>query len=132
MKVEIELNDRLYNDIISKANTEGVEVNLYIAQLVEDKFYIDKYGDLNEIAANAKTAKLIETINEENPKIEEEVKIPKKRGRKPKADKIIEEAIDKGNEAEALKPKEHQNENTKTDDEVLKKVVKRTRVLKSK
>lgn len=132
MKVEIELNDRLYNDIISKAKTEGVKVNLYIAKLVEDKFYIDKYGDLNEIASNTKTATYIEIEKEETPKIEEEVKIPKKRGRKPKVDKVVEEVIDNKNESEALKPIEHLNEETKTEDEVLKKIVKRTRVLKSK
>lgn len=145
MEVQIELNDRLYYDIVDKAKIEEVEINRYIAQLVEDKFYIDKYGDLNDLVGTVQTkqTEIHKTSVEESPKGEmkeeeqpTEVKVPKKRGRKPKAVKEV-EAINvetPKKEEMVLKTEEPpQVEETKiASDEVLKKVVKRTRVLKSK
>lgn len=145
MEVQIELNDRLYYDIVDKAKIEGVEINRYIAQLVEDKFYIDKYGDLNDLIGVVQTKQTevhktpVEKIPKEEVKEEKhpnELKVPKKRGRKPKAVKeaeAINAEIQKKEEIVLKTEEPPQAEEPKiTSDEVLKKVVKRTRVLKSK
>lgn len=54
MQVTIELNERLYKDIVSKSNNEGIEVGSYLSKIIEDKFYTDKYGDLNLIEKGQK------------------------------------------------------------------------------
>ena len=143
MLVQIELNDRLYNDIVHKAEMETVDVLSYIAQLVEEKFYIDKYGDLNELIGNKNKSvetKPLQKIEDAEKKAEEkpiEVKVPKKRGRKPKSEKVAETIdtaviVDTPKEKEILKTEEQKPIETITTDDILKKVVKRTRILKSK
>lgn len=143
MLVQIELNDRLYNDIVHKAEMETVDVLSYIAQLVEEKFYIDKYGDLNELIGNKNKSvetKPMQNIEDAEKKDEEkpiEVKVPKKRGRKPKSEKVAETIdtaviVDTPKEKEILKTEEQKPIETITTDDILKKVVKRTRILKSK
>lgn len=143
MLVQIELNDRLYNDIVHKAEMETVDVLSYIAQLVEEKFYIDKYGDLNELIGNKNKSvetKPMQKIEDAEKKDEEkpiEVKVPKKRGRKPKSEKVAETIdtaviVDTPKEKEILKTEEQKPIETITTDDILKKVVKRTRILKSK
>ena len=143
MLVQIELNDRLYNDIMHKAEMEAVDVLSYIAQIVEEKFYIDKYGDLNELIGNKNKSvetKPMQNIEDAEKKDEEkpiEVKVPKKRGRKPKSEKVAETIdtaviVDTPKEKEILKTEEQKPIETITTDDILKKVVKRTRVLKSK
>lgn len=47
----IEINDRLYNDFVvwSKANNmSDDDMRRYIEKAFQDRFMIDKYGDLNE------------------------------------------------------------------------------------
>ena len=143
MVVQIELNDRLYNDIMNKAEMEAIDVLSYIAQLVEEKFYIDKYGDLNELIGNksksveTKTTQKIENAEKKDGEKPIEVKVPKKRGRKPKSENVAETidtavVVDAPKEKEILKTEEQKPIETITTDDVLKKVVKRTRVLKSK
>lgn len=143
MVVQIELNDRLYNDIMNKAEMEAIDVLSYIAQLVEEKFYIDKYGDLNELIGNksksveTKTTQKIENAEKKDGEKPSEVKVPKKRGRKPKSENVAETidtavVVDAPKEKEILKTEEQKPIETITTDDVLKKVVKRTRVLKSK
>lgn len=143
MVVQIELNDRLYNDIVQKAEMEAVDALRYIAQLVEEKFYIDKYGDLNELIGNksksveAKPNQKTEEVEKKNEEKPIEVKTPKKRGRKPKSEKVAETndtavVVEAPKEKEILKTDEQKPIETITSDDVLKKVVKRTRVLKSK
>lgn len=143
MVVQIELNDRLYNDIVHKAEMEAVDVLSYIAQLVEEKFYIDKYGDLNELIRNknksveTKSTQKIEDAEKKDEEKPIEVKVPKKRGRKPKSEKVAETIdtaviVDTPKEKEILKTEEQKPIETITTDNILKKVVKRTRVLKSK
>lgn len=50
--MEININNRLYNDFITWANANGLtsdkDKENYIIQAFQDKFMIDKYGDLNE------------------------------------------------------------------------------------
>ena len=144
MRVDIELNDRLFYDIECKARVMEISTDRYISQLVKEKFYIDKYGDLNELLGDklSKAAPIVE----EKPKEEKigttaiEAKTPKKRGRKSKAEKLPEELADKtetlvdSKKTEVLKEEnvKASNDTSASNDEVLKKVVKRTRVLKSK
>ena len=49
MQIKIELNDRLYNDILLKVNEMDITVEDYLVGIIEDKFYTEKYGDLNII-----------------------------------------------------------------------------------
>jgi hypothetical protein len=144
MRVDIELNDRLFYDIECKARVMEISTDRYISQLVEEKFYIDKYGDLNELLGDklSKAAPIVEEKPTEE-KIETtviETKIPKKRGRKSKAEKLAEElaakteTLDDSKKTDILKEENAKanNDTSASNDEVLKKVVKRTRVLKSK
>lgn len=132
MNISITLNDRLYKDILLKSSDIGVEVNTYISRLIEERFYIEKYGDLNEIS------------NQSNKTDKESIDIQKnikKSSRKAKKDEIVEnnvevKEIDKS-DAEIISENEKNNKDIdsfvqQNGDDVLKKIVKRTRVLKSK
>lgn len=50
--MEINIDNRLYNDFVIWANANGLNSDKdkenYIIQAFRDKFMIDKYGDLNE------------------------------------------------------------------------------------
>lgn len=51
MKIELEIEDRLYKDfnLWAKANNIPEDgLNKYIIQAFREKFNLDKYGDLNE------------------------------------------------------------------------------------
>lgn len=51
MKIELEIEDRLYKDfsLWAKANNIPEDgLNKYIIQAFRDRFNLDKYGDLNE------------------------------------------------------------------------------------
>lgn len=68
--MNIEINDRLYNEFVSWAqanNMNSNDIQKYIEKAFRDKFTIDKYGDLNEKIIKEepkKTQKKIEPINE--------------------------------------------------------------------
>ena len=55
MQMKIELNDRLYNDILLKTNETDITVEDYLVGIIEDKFYTEKYGDLNIILNDTTT-----------------------------------------------------------------------------
>lgn len=55
MQIKIELNDRLYNDILLKINETDITVEDYLVGIIEDKFYTEKYGDLNTILNDTTT-----------------------------------------------------------------------------
>ena len=48
MLIELELIDRIYYDIKDYCESKGTDITEYIINTVEDRFYIDKYGDLND------------------------------------------------------------------------------------
>ena len=49
MNVTLTLNDRLYTDIENLLKASDIKINDYLVGAIEDKFYTDKYGDLNEV-----------------------------------------------------------------------------------
>lgn len=114
MNVTLTLNDRLYTDIENLLKASDIKINDYLVGAIEDKFYTDKYGDLNEVLY-----KKDETIKEEPVKKEKEVsrKVVKK-----VASKVIEDKKE-----ETIK-EEVQDKTT----EKIKKRVTRTRTIKSK
>lgn len=56
----INFNDRLYTDIENLLKASDIKINDYLVGAIEDKFYTDKYGDLNEVLYKKE-----ETIKEE-------------------------------------------------------------------
>ena len=58
--MNIEINDRLYNDFVVWAQANGMneeDMQRYIERAFRDKFMLDKYGDLNEKLKEIKTEK---------------------------------------------------------------------------
>lgn len=56
--MQIEINDRLYNDFViwAKANNmNDNDIQKYIEKAFRDKFTLDKYGDLNDKIVEVKT-----------------------------------------------------------------------------
>lgn len=109
MNVTLTLNDRLYTDIENLLKASDIKVNDYLIGAIEDKFYTDKYGDLNEVLY----------------KKEEPVKKEKEVSRKV-AKKVTSKVIEDKKE-EPVK-EEVQDKTT----EKIKKRVTRTRTIKSK
>ena len=114
MNVTLTLNDRLYTDIENLLKASDIKINDYLVGAIEDKFYTDKYGDLNEVLYKKE-----EPVKEEPVKKEKEVsrKVVKK-----VASKVIEDKKE-----ETIK-EEVQDKTT----EKIKKRVTRTRTIKSK
>ena len=83
MNVTLTLNDRLYTDIENLLKASDIKINDYLIGAIEDKFYTDKYGDLNEVLYKKE-----EPVKEEPVKKEKEVsrKVVKK-----VASKVIED-----------------------------------------
>lgn len=78
MKLEIELDDRQFNDIEGYCKANNLDVQSYLIDIISEKHSINKFGDLND---------LIPSI------IEEEKVEVKKRGRPKKVKEVIEETI---------------------------------------
>ena len=114
MNVTLTLNDRLYTDIENLLKASDIKINDYLVGAIEDKFYTDKYGDLNEVLYKKE-----EPVKEEPVKKEKEVsrKVVKK-----VASKVIEDK-------EEVPVKEEVQDKTT---EKIKKRVTRTRTIKSK
>ena len=120
MNVTLTLNDRLYTDIENLLKASDIKINDYLVGAIEDKFYTDKYGDLNEVLYKKE-----ETIKEEPVKKEKEVsrKVVKK-----VASKVIEDKKEETIKEEVPVKEEVQDKTT----EKIKKRVTRTRTIKSK
>ena len=103
MNVTLTLNDRLYTDIENLLKASDIKINDYLIGAIEDKFYTDKYGDLNEVLYKKE-----ETIKEEPVK-----KVASKAIEDKKEEPVKEEVQDKTTEK-------------------IKKRVTRTRTIKSK
>lgn len=114
MNVTLTLNDRLYTDIENLLKASDIKINDYLVGAIEDKFYTDKYGDLNEVLYKKE-----ETIKEEPVKKEKEVsrKVVKK----------VDSKVIEDKKEETIK-EEVQDKTT----EKIKKRVTRTRTIKSK
>lgn len=114
MNVTLTLNDRLYTDIENLLKASDIKINDYLIGAIEDKFYTDKYGDLNEVLYKKE-----ETIKEEPVKKENEVsrKVVKK----------VDSKVIEDKKEETVK-EEVQDKTT----EKIKKRVTRIRTIKSK
>lgn len=126
MNVTLTLNDRLYTDIENLLKASDIKINDYLVGAIEDKFYTDKYGDLNEVLYKKE-----ETIKEEPVKKEKEVsrKVVKKVASKVIEDKKEETIKEEVSVKEEVPVKEEVQDKTT---EKIKKRVTRTRTIKSK
>lgn len=118
MEVKLTLNDRLYKDIEDLSSTIGVSTEDYLTKVIEDKFYTDKYGDLNKVMNKEdvpnKEQKNEQTINK-NTDIE------------------TKDDICKNTKSEDFKNEERKTETIEdATDAKIKKRVSRTRTIKSK
>lgn len=100
MKINIEIIDRLYEQIKSMCDFNNITVENYIIDCVTDAFNIMKYGDLNEKIQNETTEKKLEEKTTTN-RTEEK---PKKKVGRPK--KVKEEKIEEKQENPKITPKE--------------------------
>ena len=114
MNVTLTLNDRLYTDIENLLKTSDIKINDYLIGAIEDKFYTDKYGDLNEVL-----------YKKEEPVKEEPVKKEKEVSRK-----IVKEVTSMVIEDKKEEPVKEEVQDKTT--EKIKKRVTRTRTIKSK
>ena len=114
MNVTLTLNDRLYTDIENLLKASDIKINDYLIGAIEDKFYTDKYGDLNEVL-----------YKKEEPVKEEPVKKEKELSRK-----VVKEVTSKVIEDKKEEPVKEEVQDKTT--EKIKKRVTRTRTIKSK
>lgn len=120
MEVKLTLNERLYKDIEDLSSTMGVSTEDYIINIIEDKFYTDKYGDLNNAMNTNKE-------NTSDKKQKNEQVVNKDIGIETKSN------ICKNTENEALKNEKKEVETIENAADVkIKKRVSRTRTIKSK
>ena len=114
MNVILTLNDRLYTDIENLLKASDIKINDYLIGAIEDKFYTDKYGDLNEVLYKKE-----ETIKEEPVKKEKEA-----------SRKVVKKVASKAIEDKKEEPVKEEVQDKTT--EKIKKRVTRTRTIKSK
>lgn len=88
MKVEIDLDNRLYKDIFFMCNEDETTFKEYLVGAISDTFYTLKYGDLNVKLGLVEPKEDVKPIVEEKPKVEKK-KVG--RPRKKKEEKPIEE-----------------------------------------
>lgn len=105
MKLEIELDDRQFNDIEGYCKANNLDVQSYLIDIISEKHSINKFGDLND---------LIPSI------IEEEKVEVKKRGRPKKVKEAIEETIKTQTINETV---DKTSENVSSKDDVLTTVI---------
>ena len=96
MKVELDLDKRLYNDIFLMCNSEENTMKEYLIECISDSFYTLKYGDLNEkLGINKEEAPKVE----EKPKeVAEKKKVgrPRKKKVETESPTLVTETIEKG------------------------------------
>lgn len=85
MYLNIELNDRIFNDIDAYCKANNLDVNEYLVGIISEKHSINKFGDLNELL----------------PKVVEETKVEVKRRGRPK--KVKTEEVVNAKEKSTLK-----------------------------
>lgn len=48
MTVEVEIIDRVYNNMCDFCEINGIDVNEYMSNAIMERYNLDRYGDLNE------------------------------------------------------------------------------------
>lgn len=75
MIYEIEIQDKLFNDIKLFCKLNNMNIDKYLISKIQEQFFIDKYGDLNVLKnsnVNEKDKK-IDSIKKEEKKIEQKI-----------------------------------------------------------
>ena len=116
MEINIDLPDKIYEEINTMCEYNGITIIKYVFDCVLDNYNTMKYGDLNE-KLNLNKEEPNNEIKEEPPKVEK-----KKVGRPKKEKKIEEKTV-----VEVKK-----EEITETIEPTVNKTIKRTRILKSR
>lgn len=118
MKIELDFNDRQYNDIELYCKSNNLDIHSYLIDIITEKHSINKFGDLNDIIPKV---------------IEESTVVVKKRGRpkkitedKKEENTTVETPIKEDTEKEKLILEDKEIEQT-----VIKPTVKRKRTLKT-
>lgn len=116
MKLEIELEDRQYSDILSYCEANKLNVQTYLCEIIGEKHSINKFGDLNELIPKV---------------IEESTVSVKKRGRPKKVSESLEQPS-KAVTEDSVKTETPQLPFVENKEEVaVKPTVKRKRTLKT-
>lgn len=96
MVLEIDLNERLFKNILNYCEVNNLDVNDYVASIISNGFYTDTWGDMNQMLnkptevveekkqdiIQEKENKLSATIIEKVPQDENNVSQPKTNVRK--------------------------------------------------
>lgn len=117
MKIELDFNDRQYNDIEIYCKTNNLDIHSYLIDIISEKHSVNKFGDLNELI----------------PKVVKESTVSvKKRGR-PK--KVVEEKSEIEKDEESTETVEEivktKTESKEINQNIVKPTVKRKRILKT-
>jgi hypothetical protein len=116
MKLEIELEDRQYNDILSYCEVNKLDIQAYLCKIIGEKHSINKFGDLNDLLPKV---------------IEESTVSVKKRGRPKKSSGTVEQPSEIATD-DFVKTENQPIEIIENKEEaVVKPTVKRKRTLKT-
>lgn len=133
MKIEVDLPDRLYEEIRELCEYNNESIDKYIIECISDTYYTLKYGDLN-LKINDKNTKTTLKVEEENVIEKKKVGRPRKKVEEKvktetKENPIIEESVLNNTKETVLKKEEV----SIVVDEQLQNKIKRTkRTLKVK
>ncbi len=133
MKIEVDLPDRLYEEIRELCEYNNESIDKYIIECISDTYYTLKYGDLN-LKINNKNTKTILKVEEKNVVEKKKVGRPRKKVEEKvitetKENPIIEESVLNNTKETVLKKEEV----SIVVDEQLQNKIKRTkRTLKVK
>lgn len=59
MVINIELSDRIYQDIEAYCKANNLEISNYLVEIIEEEHSINKFGDMNEMFPKANEAKTV-------------------------------------------------------------------------
>lgn len=118
MKIELDFNDRQYNDIELYCKSNKLDIQAYLIDIITEKHSINKFGDLNDIIPKA---------------IEESTVSVKKRGRPRKntEEKKEENTTVETPIKEDIKKEKDILEDKEIEQTVVKPTIKRKRTLKT-
>ena len=116
MKLEIELEDRQYNDILSYCEANKLDIQAYLCKIIGEKHSINKFGDLNELIPKV---------------IEESTVSVKKRGRPKKSSESVEQPSETATDDSAKTENQPMAIIENKEEVVVKPTVKRKRTLKT-
>lgn len=135
MKLEIELNDRQFNDIDGYCKVNNLDIQNYIVDIITEKHSINKFGDLNELIPKVIEEEKVEVKKRGRPKkvkettVEEPIKQPTSDELADKTESIVAEKGSKLTTVFTIPTEE--KENAIDEKPIVKPTVKRKRTLKA-